>query len=184
MPDPLMLSEAEGRELIKIARATLEHRLLGRAAEKPSAEALTEGLRQKGSAFVTLTKDGHLRGCIGSLAWEQPLYQVVADCALSAALRDPRFNPVEGRELKDIDLEVSVLTPPVPITGPEDIVIGRDGLIVEKGHHRGLLLPQVATEWEFDATGFLAATCEKAGLPPDAWPQAKLWRFEAQIFKE
>ncbi len=178
------LSPEEGSELLKIARATLEHRLLGKASNKPSADALTDGLRQKGSAFVTLTKGGKLRGCIGSLAWDRPLYQVIGDCALSAALKDPRFDPVEGHELKDIHLEVSVLTPPVKITGPDDIVIGRDGLIVEKGWNRGLLLPQVATEWGFDPLAFLEATCEKAGLPPDAWPSARLERFEAQIFEE
>jgi AmmeMemoRadiSam system protein A len=184
MPETPRLTPEEGRELLRIARATLEHRLMGKPAVRPSPDALTPNLKQNGSAFVTLTKGDKLRGCIGSLAWDRPLYQVVGDCALSAALKDPRFSPVRGEELKDIHLEVSVLTPPVPIRGPDDIVIGRDGLIVEKGWNRGLLLPQVATEWGFDALAFLEATCEKAGLPPDAWPGARLERFEAQIFGE
>lgn len=180
---PDRLSDAEGRTLLRIARTTLERKLLGHAGSfQPD---LTPLLREKGSAFVTLTtKDGSLRGCIGTLGWDRPLHETVAECALSAALKDPRFEPVRGPELKDLHLEVSVLTHPVPVSGPEDIVIGRDGLIVEKGWNRGLLLPQVATEWKFDSLAFLEATCEKAGLPPDAWPSAKLMRFEAQVFEE
>lgn len=183
-PEVRKLTDSEGRELLVIARAAIEHRITGRPEHRPVAEALTPALRAPGAAFVTLTKAGELRGCIGTLDFGRPLYQTVADCALSAALRDPRFDPVRAAEVPSLHVEVSVLTQPVPVSGPEDVVIGRDGLIVEKGMHRGLLLPQVAVEWGFDANGFLEATCEKAGLPRDAWRSARLERFEAQIFSE
>src|SRR5262249_21657913 len=124
-----------------------------------------------------------LRGCIGHIEADRPLAHVVAQCAVSACSTDPRFPPVSVRELNEIDIELSLLGPLEAITSPDQIEIGRHGLVVERDRHRGLLLPQVATEWKWDAPTFLAQTCRKAGLAPDAWKQgAAIWRFEAEVF--
>jgi AmmeMemoRadiSam system protein A len=138
-----------------------------------------------GGAFVTLHRRGDLRGCIGHTEPNEPLGEVVARCAVAACSRDPRFPPVTESELGEIELELSLLGPLEPITRLEDIEIGTHGLVVEQGWHRGLLLPQVATEWKWDRETFLAHTCQKAGLPMDAWKKgAKLWRFSAEVFGE
>jgi AmmeMemoRadiSam system protein A len=106
--------------------------------------------------------------------------------ALRAAFEDPRFPGLTAEELTGCTIEISVLTPPRPVERPEDVVVGRDGLIIELGARRGLLLPQVATEWGFDRVTFLAEVSRKAGLPPDAWqlPAARLWSFQAEVFAE
>jgi AmmeMemoRadiSam system protein A len=142
-------------------------------------------LARPGGAFVTLHKRGDLRGCIGHIEATEPLGRVVVRCAVAACSRDPRFPPVAAGELDAIDVEISLLGPLEPIAGPQDIVVGRDGLVVEREGQRGLLLPQVATEWGWDAETFLAHTCRKAGLPRDAWKQrAQVWKFEAEVFGE
>jgi AmmeMemoRadiSam system protein A len=135
---------------------------------------------------VTLKKAGELRGCIGTLAPHGNLAPAVSEYALRAALEDPRFAPLAAEELPDCRIEISVLSPPEPISGPDEIEIGRDGLILEKDGRRGLLLPQVATEWGFDAERFLAEVARKAGLPGEAWkdPAARLWAFRAEAFSE
>lgn len=136
-------------------------------------------------AFVTLRIKGRLRGCIGYPEPERPLLDVVEHCAVSAAISDPRFPPLSAAEWEGVDLELSVLGPIEPVTDITDVVIGEHGLIVEFGRRRGLLLPQVAIEWKWDATEFAAQTCIKAGLPSDAWQKgAKLFRFEAEVFSE
>ena len=104
---------------------------------------------------------------------------------MAACSSDPRFPPLAPTELDSIDIEISLLGPTETISGPQEIVVGRDGLIVERGRQRGVLLPQVAAEWNWDAEAFLAHTCRKAGLPPDAWRQgASVSRFEAEVFGE
>ena len=104
---------------------------------------------------------------------------------MSAATSDPRFPPVSATELPTLDIEISLLGPLEPIAGPDDVEIGRHGLMVEMRDRRGLLLPQVATEWNWNRETFLAQTCQKAGLAPDAWKNgAKVWRFEAEVFHE
>ena len=134
---------------------------------------------------MTLHKGGELRGCIGHIEPTEPLGTVVPRCAVAACSTDPRFPPITLAELPDIDIEISLLGALEPIAGPEDISVGRHGLVVERGWQRGLLLPQVATEWEWDAATFLAQTCQKAGLSRDAWQKgAKSWRFEAEVFAE
>lgn len=134
---------------------------------------------------MTLHKRGELRGCIGHIEPTEPLGTVVPRCAVAACSSDPRFPPIAPSELEEIDIELSLLGPLEPIAGPLDIAIGRHGLVVERGWQRGLLLPQVATEWKWDADAFLAHTCQKAGLPRNAWRQgAKMWRFEAEVFGE
>jgi AmmeMemoRadiSam system protein A len=136
-------------------------------------------------AFVTIRKKGQLRGCIGYPEPERPLLDVVEHCAVSAAISDPRFPPLTAAEWDDVALELSVLGPIEPVDHISEVVIGRDGLIVEFGRRRGLLLPQVAVEWNWNAEEFAAQTCVKAGLPPDAWPRgAKLFKFEAEVFSE
>src|SRR5258706_7139136 len=125
-------------------------------------------LHEPRGAFTTLHLDGQLRGCVGYVVGEKPLIQTVAETAIAAAFHDPRFPAVTAAEAPRLKLEISVLSLPQPIR-PEAIVPGRHGLIVSLGPRRGLLLPQVATEHDWDAETFLAQTCVKAGLPPNAW---------------
>ena len=146
---------------------------------------LTGVFARPGGAFVSIHRHGDLRGCIGHIEANEPLGKVIARCAVAACSTDPRFPPVSEAELAELDLELSLLGPLESIGGADDIEIGTHGLVVEQGWRRGLLLPQVATEWKWDCETFLAHTCQKAGLPMDAWKKgAKLWRFEAEVFGE
>ena len=139
----------------------------------------------RAGAFVTLRLNGQLRGCIGYPEPDLPLVDVVERCAVSAALSDPRFPPLSEAEWSDVDLELSVLGPIERVTDLTEIVVGRHGLVVEFGRRRGVLLPQVAVEWKWDAVEFAAQTCIKAGLPRDASQKgAKLFKFEAEVFGE
>jgi AmmeMemoRadiSam system protein A len=169
--------------LLKLARdAVVAH-----AAGLPApALAMTGALAERAGVFVTLHgADGSLRGCIGHIEGDEPLGRVIARCAVSAASEDPRFSAVGVGEVATLQIELSVLGPLEAIRGPSDIEIGRHGVLVERGRTRGLLLPQVATEWNWDAETFLTQTCRKAGLPGDAWKRdATLWRFEAEVFGE
>lgn len=177
-----MLDERDKRTLTRIARSAIHAHLTGAPAEPAPTEGAAGEAR---GAFVTLHKHGELRGCIGHIEPDMPLGQVVARCAVSAATSDPRFDAVTPDELSHMDLEVSVLGPLEPVATIEEIEVGRHGLVVEMGWHRGLLLPQVATEWGWDRETFVEHTCRKAGLPPDAWQQgARLWKFEAEVFSE
>jgi uncharacterized protein len=136
-------------------------------------------------AFVTIKRQGRLRGCIGTLECRRPLAEEVARVAVSAAREDPRFEPLRASELDGLEIEVSILGPLESIDpfDPDAFQIGRDGLVVEQGSRRGLLLPQVATERGWDRETFLAQTCVKAGLPPDGWRQgATVYRFAADVF--
>lgn len=139
-------------------------------------------------AFVTLLADGALRGCIGHLAADRPLGDVVRDMTVAAARDDPRFPPVTADELARVRVEISALTPPAPFV-PLDasrIVVGRDGLVVRRGRAQGVLLPQVAPEYHWGPEAYLAATCRKAGLPPDSWaePGTEVFTFQAEVFGE
>ena len=136
-------------------------------------------------AFVTIHSRGNLRGCLGRLTLEAPLGHTIIHLAGVVADSDPRFDPVSPRELTDLDIEISVLTPERHIRSLEEIEVGRHGLIVEDDDHRGLLLPQVATECGWDRQTFLEHTCLKAGLPRNAWQNgARMLIFEAQVFGE
>ena len=137
-------------------------------------------------AFVTLHTGGELRGCIGHVEADKSLADVVASCAVSAAKSDPRFAPITSSELGALHVEISVLGEFEPVHSLAEIEVGRHGLLIEDGWRRGLLLPQVAPEWGWDAAQFVAQTCRKAGLPLDAWPSrgATLYRFEAEVFGE
>ncbi|MDR3045358.1 MAG: AmmeMemoRadiSam system protein A [Desulfovibrio sp.] len=139
-------------------------------------------------AFVTFKKDGQLRGCIGSMVGDGPLYLTVARMARAAAFEDPRFPPVTAAEAPALELDISVLGPLTRCPDPSLVRVGRHGLLVRQGYHSGVLLPQVPVEWGWDRETFLAQTCRKAGLPPDAWRTAwqdgrtELYWFEAEVF--
>ena len=139
----------------------------------------------KAGAFVTLTINGTLRGCIGYPEPEMPLVAVIDHCAVSAAISDPRFPALRVDEWDDIEVEISVLGPIEAVSDIAEVIVGQHGLIAEAGRRRGLLLPQVASERNWTATEFAAQTCLKAGLPRDAWRNgATLFRFEAEVFRE
>ena len=177
-----MFSSEQRRQLLALARAALKSTTLGVTTLPELDAALGE---QQRAAFVTLTKREQLRGCIGTLAMDRPLRESIAELAVSSATEDPRFPRVKPEEIDDIRIEISVLSPPVDAP-PEDVEVGTHGLIIERGFRRGLLLPQVATEHGLDREQFLAATCQKAGLPPFAWkePGTRLQTFTAEVFGE
>ena len=134
--------------------------------------------------FVSLHKEGRLRGCIGYIKPYKSIVQSVAEMAVAAAFDDPRFSPLKAEEVSLLEIEISILGELMLIKGPDDVIIGRDGLYISHPWGSGLLLPQVATEWRWDADTFVREVCRKAGLPPEAWrdAQARLFRFEAEVF--
>jgi AmmeMemoRadiSam system protein A len=177
-----MTPEADRLALLQLARDAIVAHVTGSAVRRAPGSA---ALDRPGAAFVTLHRHGELRGCIGHIEQDEPLGRVVVRCAVGACSADPRFPPVGALELDALEIELSVLGPLEPIAGPDEIEIGRHGLVVELLLRRGLLLPQVAVEWKWDCATFLAHTCQKAGLPRDAWKKgASLWRFEAEVFAE
>src|SRR5215831_4929929 len=175
------MTDAKDREtLLKVARAAIEAHVSGRCAR---ASVAAELAGRRAGVFVTVYCRRELRGCIGRIVADRPLVDAIEDCARSAASADPRFMPISSSELRDVDVELSLLGPLEVIGAPSDIEVGRHGLVVEREGRRGLLLPQVATEWKWNAETFLARTCQKAGLPFDAWKKgATIWRFEAEVF--
>lgn len=179
-----MLTEAEKKTLLELARSTIEARVKG--TPKPSFDGNGGALSANSGAFVTIhNADGSLRGCIGTFASPNPLFKTIMDMAVSAATGDPRFVPLDKTELDGIWIEISVLSPLKEIADVAEIEIGRHGLYIIKGPNRGVLLPQVATECGFDRVEFLRNTCLKAGLKPDAWKEnATIFTFEAEIFRE
>jgi AmmeMemoRadiSam system protein A len=178
-----VLTENERAILLGIARQSLEAAV--RNGPTPKFGKLTDTLGSKTGAFVTLKKQGQLRGCIGYLEPVKPLYLTVAEMAVSAGTGDPRFYPVREDELEDIEIEISVLSPLKEICGVSEIQVGRDGIYVVKEFRSGVLLPQVAAEYGWDSQTFLEQTCLKAGLPNDAWQKgAKIYTFTAEVFGE
>lgn len=177
------LSEEEGRELLLLARHALESHF-GVAGQAPRIVVRTpDGV---GGVFATLKCDGELRGCIGYVVPNIDLVKTTARAVVAAATSDPRFTGVIAEELPVIQIGISVLTEAVAVDDVEEIEIGRDGLVVERGGVRGLLLPQVASERRWDRYRFLAETCVKAGLTPESWndPETIVWRFAAARFDE
>jgi len=181
------LGERERTELLRLARRTVEAHLSGAALPNVNVEALPAALRADGACFVTLENHGRLRGCVGNLIAAGPLYQAVMRNAVSAC-NDKRFvhDPVTSRELDQLNLEISFLTPMKRIDRTEDIIVGRHGLLISQGAQRGVLLPKVAARRGWSREEFLAQTCRKAGLPIDAWKQAdaEIYSFEAEVFGE
>lgn len=177
------LNEKEKSDLLKLARLALEKHV--RERKTPEFTPESTNLETKCGAFVTLHKLGELRGCVGYIEAYKPLYQTIIEMAQSASTRDSRFDPVTPDELGDIDIELSVLSPLEKLTDFSKIIIGRHGLVVRQGYYSGLLLPQVAVEWKMDAQTFLEQTCQKAGLPSDAYKRgAEVYYYSAQVFGE
>lgn len=187
-----MLSEEEKKTSLRVARYVLESWV--RNKKKPTdietKFPITDKLKEKRGVFVTLEvgrqcKKKKLRGCIGYITGVKPVYKTIVDNAVNASTKDSRFSPVTPKELGNISIEISVMTP-LEVCRPEDIVVGRDGIIIEKGFYSGLLLPQVATEYGWDRTEFLEHTCWKAGLYENAWkdPDTVIKKFSAQVFNE
>jgi len=178
----LGLSDAEKAELRDIARGAIQCVCCGTPVPPPSSS--TEKLNERRGAFVSIYKKGMLRGCIGCLETTNPLCKTVVEMAQAAASRDPRFRPVTKEELPYLELEVSVLTPFEEIRDAEEIKVGLHGILIRKGYFSGLLLPQVATERDWDRITFLEETCRKAGLPADAWKDedTQIFIFSADVF--
>ncbi|KAF0122024.1 MAG: AMMECR1 domain-containing protein [bacterium] len=178
------LTGDEKMTLLNIAKTAIECRVKNQ--NLPKFDIRSDTLREKRGAFVTLHKHGSLRGCIGNIHGNKPLYITIEEMAIASAFNDPRFKPVTEGEINDLDIEISVLTPLRKIDNVEDIQMGKHGIYIEKGYYSGLLLPQVATEYRWDSTIFLEQTCNKAGLPKSAWKDkdTRIYIFSADIFSE
>lgn len=181
------LSAEERRALLRLARGTIEVYLRERRMPTPRelGVTVTPPMRTIAGAFVTLHKHGDLRGCIGEIEPEREVYRAVQDHALNAAFRDPRFPPLTAAELPEVDIEISVLTPPQEVASWRDIEIGRHGVVLSKAGRRAVFLPQVAPEQGWDVETMLDYLAMKAGLPRDAWREgARFEVFEALVFGE
>jgi hypothetical protein len=181
---PLVLDDLEKTRLLEIARKTLESYLIDK--QKPDFIIYEKNLQQKSGVFVTLTKDGQLRGCIGYLKAVKPLYLAVSDMAAAAATEDARFTAVTTEELPAIKIEISVLSPMTKISSTNEVIVGRHGLLIANGMQSGVLLPQVATENKWNREQFLENVCYKAGLPVSVLndPNTQLYVFTANVFHE
>ena len=177
------LTEEDRKILLRLARQALEEGVCGVVLPMELPHPAPALMEHRG-AFVTLRKHGELRGCIGHVQSSAPLYQTVQECAVAAALSDPRFRPVTPDETPLLHLEISILSTPEEIA-PDQIVIGHHGLIISQGSRRGLLLPQVPLTWNWNREQFLEETCRKAGLAADAWKTgARIDAFTAEVFEE
>ncbi len=178
------LTAEEKHVLLKLARDAIVRFITRREKiELPVSEGTLGEMR---GAFVTLHKRGMLRGCIGNMVGIRPLAETIREMAIAAATGDPRFNRVAEKEISDIDIEISVLSPLKRISDPSEIVVGKHGILMKRGYSQGVLLPQVATEFGWDREEFLENTCHKAGLPGEAWrdPETEIEIFSADVFGE
>lgn len=182
------LPEADQKALLALARKTIELALAGQPPATPedTGMELTPAMQTVMGGFVTLNKNGHLRGCIGEIFPRNPLGKVVVANALNAAFNDPRFAPLRAPELPDVKIEISALTPPVPVASYNDIIIGKHGIVLQVGVRSAVFLPQVAPEQGWDLPTTLTYLARKAGLPSNAWksPEAKFTVFKAIVFGE
>jgi AmmeMemoRadiSam system protein A len=179
----LVLSIIQKRKILMLARSTIASKL--NINFKSDNDDFSDPLFSlKCGAFVTLHLNGSLRGCIGYIQGFGPLHQTIVEMAEAAAFKDPRFAPVSVGEFKSIDIEISILSPVVTVDSIQDIVTGRDGIIIKKGYHSGLLLPQVASEYNWNVEQFLEHACMKAGLDRDEWRTGKvsIEKFTAFVF--
>ncbi len=178
------IGPADRKYLLRLARETISRYLTIKMVPLPRLSSPV--LREPRGVFVTLNKQGDLRGCIGRMVPDRPLAELVGAMALQAAFEDPRFNPVTARELADLEVEISVLTPMKPVSGPNDIVVGRDGVLLQKGGRSAVFLPQVAPEQGWGRDEMLDHLSRKAGLPANAWQEAGacFLTFQATVFGE
>ena len=176
-------SSEERGDLLRLARSAISGAILDRWLPESSTSAAT--VRPASGVFVTLHKNGRLRGCVGHIEDPGPVGELIVRSAVRAALYDYRFSPVVAEEIPSLEIEISVLSPLEPIL-PEAIIVGRHGLMIVNEEKRGLLLPQVAQERRWSSQRFLEETCEKAGLPREAWhqPATKIFAFTAEVFSE
>jgi len=178
------MNKQEHTQLLRLARetiiATVSRQPLPKLDNPPAA------LLSRSGCFVTIKRNGELRGCIGNFVSDRPLWETVREMAVAAATQDPRFPPMQVEELADFSLEISVLSPLREVASVDEIQVGTHGLYIIKGHAHGVLLPQVATEYGWDRETFLRQTCHKAGLPQDAWqqPGCRILCFTAEVFGE
>lgn len=177
------LSGPEKKELLKLARETIQKHLGGGGGACPAPEGPV--FKEKRGVFVTLHRGGELRGCIGYPLPLKALGEAVAEMAVAAAFDDPRFPAVAAGELDELEIEISVLTVPQKVDRPDQVRVGRDGIIISKGFQRGLLLPQVPVEQGWDLEQYISYGCRKAGLPPDEWKKGvQIEVFQAVVFGE
>jgi len=180
-----MLNKEQKKKLLEIARKAIETYLkTGKTIEVKETDPVL--LKELG-AFVTLKEKGRLRGCIGNIIGQKPLYLTVRDMAIEAAVSDPRFTRLETQELKNIEIEVSVLSPLEKIDSVDKIKLGKHGVLIRKGFASGVFLPQVAQETGWSKDEFLSNLCShKAGLKPDAWKDkaSEIYIFTAEVFSE
>jgi AmmeMemoRadiSam system protein A len=178
-----LLTKEEQQQLLKIARDTIVSYVTNGIV--PQVESVTDELTQTRGCFVSIKQHSKLRGCIGNFVSDQPLYKLVQEMAVSAATRDPRFYPMKQDDLGSFELDISVLSPLRKIADVEEIQVGVHGIYIIKNSNRGVLLPQVATEYGWDRDTFLKQTCHKAGLPEDAWQMGcDIYIFSALVFGE
>jgi AmmeMemoRadiSam system protein A len=177
------LDDGQKKYLLALAREAITAMVMDRKAVAIATEDPV--MRSKRGAFVTLNVHGRLRGCIGYPLPVKPLAETVAEMAVAAATQDYRFPPVEAAELRDLTIEISVLTLPRAVRDPHDVLVGKHGIIISKGARKGLLLPQVPLEYGWDLETYLRHGCLKAGLPAEEWKKGVgIEVFEAQVFGE
>ncbi len=181
----MQYNQEQRRFLLELARNSIKN-YFKEGRPLLDVEVKDPALKEPRGAFVTLKRRGNLRGCIGRIVADTPLYRAVALMACEAAFRDPRFAPLRKEELKDLTIEISVLTPFKKINSVDEIEVGKHGLMIRKGWYSGLLLPQVATEYNWDRNTFLDHTCLKAGLNPGCWKEkdTQIYVFSAEVFSE
>lgn len=178
-----MLTVQEQHELLGIARDTIVEKVKKNTVTK--VESASNGLQTANGCFVTIKQQAKLRGCIGNFESDKPLYLTVQEMAVAAATQDPRFYPMKDTDLDSFELEISVLSPLKKINSIDEIIVGTHGLYIIKNFCRGVLLPQVATEYGWDRETFLKHTCLKAGLSEDAWQkECDIYTFSAEVFGE
>lgn len=182
--EKLKLTDEQKVRLLKTARFCIQRQLSGKTDE-PIPELKDPVFGEKYGIFVTLTMNEDLRGCIGYVEGVKPLREAVKDMAIQAAFHDPRFYPLSKEEYPSLDVEISILYPVEAVKNFSEIQVGRDGLIMERGYSKGLLLPQVATEYGWSREEFMNQTCRKAGMESFCWENgAKVSKFEAEVFNE
>jgi AmmeMemoRadiSam system protein A len=177
------LSKQDRETLLQIARDSVHAHLAGQKMGSDPSDPISPPLMEHRGVFVSIHHGIELRGCVGRIEPKNPLFQNVSECAIAAAAQDPRFPPLQLSELPEVEFEISVLSSIQEVTDLNSIQVGIHGLIVSRGNARGLLLPQVAVQYQWSREQFLGETCRKAGLPPTAWKQgATVQCFTAEVF--